>query len=367
MSTQLNPWIDADFPNVDFSQHPEDLADGIIQDDPVLEPEVVQNTRPALEDEPAPAPAAAEPEAEEPESFDLKGGGQGTIEKTKKGWRVSVDVGIGGVQNFYGKTKNEAMINMANSVASGTRKIRELNRQVKLGPVTEPQAAAPVPSVVAGHRLTDDEVFDFKTKLQSNPDLAIEEWFKIRFGVDPDTLVKKSEKGERAARELEMEAVHKDFLSRCPQYFADAGYENYRTLIGWLAKNRLSRSLTATNGDAIVADLFAHGQYTAENLEEAFTDLNDSGLLIQAPRAQTATVQQPTREPAPAPTTGRIVRQETRPRAGLGIRNNEVTASAPPPSTKPLSDDDLDNLSDAQIEELYQKAVRERQLARSRR
>lgn len=352
MSTQVDPWIDADFPqNVDFTTHPDDLADGIIQDDQVLEPEVVQNTRPSLEEQEAPAPVVAEPEAEAPESFDLKGGGQGVIEHTKKGWRVSIDVGIGGVQNFYGKTKNEAMMNMANSIASGTKKIRELNRQVKLGPVAEAPAA--VPTVVAGRKLTDDEVFDFKTKLQSNPDLAIEEWFTKRFGKSPEAVVKNSEKGEKAARDLEMEAVHKDFLSRAPEYFADAGYENYRALIGWLAKNKLSRSLTATNGEAIIADLLDRGQYTAENLEEAFTDLNDSGLLLQAPRTPA-----PATVPEPAPTTGRIVRQETRARAGLGIRSSEITSSPAPALKKSLSDEDIENLPTEEIDKLIAAEVR---------
>lgn len=355
MSTQLDPWIDADFPsNVDFSQHPEDLADGIIQEDQILQPEVVQNTRPALEDQP-PAPVAVEPEEPEtPESFDLKGGGQGVIEHTKKGWRVSIDVGVGGIQNFYGKTKNEAMMNMANSIASGTKKIRELNRQVKLGPTVEVPAAA-VPTVVAGRKLTDDEVFDFKTKLQSNPDLAIEEWFTKRFGRSPETVVENSDKGGKAARELEIEAANKGFLQRCPDYFPDEAYENYRSLIGWLAKNRLSRSLTAANGEQIISELFNRGQYTAENLEEAYTDLNDSGLLLQAPRVQTP----PAQETVPAPTTGRIVRQETRPRAGLGIRSSEISSSAPPPTIKPLSADDLENLSTEEIDKRIAQITRE--------
>jgi len=357
MSTQLDPWIDADFPNnVDFTPHPEDLADGVIQDDPILQPEVVQNTRPSLEQQQAPEPVAAvETEPEEPETFDLKGGGTGVIEHTKKGWRVSIDVGIGGIQNFYGKTKNDAMMNMANSIASGTKKIRELNRQVKLGPVADAPVAA-VPTVVAGRKLTDDEIFDFKTKLQSNPDLAIEEWFTKRFGRSPEVVVENSDKGGKAARDLEMEAVHKDFLSRCEGYYADAGFENYRTLIGWLAKNKLSRSLTAANGEAIIAELINRGHYTAENLEEAFTDLNDSGLLLQAPRAQTPA---PVQQEAPAPTTGRIVRQETRPRAGLGIRNSEVTASPAPAPKKPLSDDDLENLSTEEIDKRIAQITRE--------
>jgi hypothetical protein len=354
----INDWIDEDFPNnVDFSQHPSDLADGVIQDDPILQPEVVQNTRPSLEEQEAPTPVATvEPEPEEPESFDLKGGGHGTIEKTKKGWCVSVDVGIGGVQNFYGKTKNEAMINMANSIASGTKKIRELNRQVKLGPVGENTPAPAAAPRTAGRKLTDDEIFELKTELASNPDQALDKWIEKKLGRKLEDVAEKADRGDRAARNLELESVHQEFRQLCPNFYGDEKYENYQAIVAYLAKNKLSRTLTEGNRETVIDDLLNRGQYTAENLEEAYTDLNDSGLLIQAPRVQAPA---PVQQEVPAPTTGRIVRQETRPRAGLGIRSSEISSSTPPPTIKPLSDDDLEKLPTEEIDRRIAQIQRE--------
>lgn len=365
MNTQVDPWVDPDFPNVDFTQHAsQDLADGIIEDeDDNLHPEIVQNTT-QREEPPVPEPTPVAVVEDEPESFALPDGGSGTIEKTKKGWRVAIDIGAGGIQNFYGKTKNEAMINMAVAQANATKKIRDLNRKVKLG-VTE--SARSAPPQTAPPQLTDDDIFDLKTKFASNPDQAIEEWAKKKYGRTFGDIVRGTDSGVRAARDLEIEGSNREFLGRCPAWYADPNYENYKTLVAYLAKEKLGRALTEHNRDEILNELCVRGQYTAENLEEAFTDLNDSGLLLRAP--QTREVPEPTPTPqqttAPAPTNERIVRTETRPRAGLGIRNSEITPSTTPAARKPLSAEDMENLSDEEIEKLI--AIEKRRLLSGRR
>lgn len=369
MATQVDPWLDPEFPNVDFTQHTsQDLADGIIEVDENMHPEIVQNTTqpeetPTPEPEPTPAPVAVV--EEEPESFDLPDGGSGTIEKTKKGWRVAIDIGAGGIQNFYGKTKNEAMINMAVAQANATKKIRDLNRKVKLSVSETNQPTQTQPQ--SARQLSDDDIFDLKTKFASNPDQAIEEWAKKKYGRTFGDIVRGTESGVRAARDLEIEGANREFLGRCPTWYADPNYENYKTLVAYLAKEKLGRALTEHNRDEILNELCVRGQYTAENLEEAFTDLNDSGLLLRAP--QTREIPEPLPAPqqttAPAQTNERIVRTETRPRAGLGIRNSEITPSVAPQAKKPLTAEDMENMSDEEIEKLI--AIEKRRILSGRR
>lgn len=368
MATQADPWLDQDFPNVDFTQHTsQDLADGIIEVDENMHPEIVQNTTPPEETAPPETPSAPVQTVveEDPENFDLPGGGNGTIEKTKKGWKVQIDIGAGGIQNFYGKTKNEAMINMAVAQANATKKIRDLNRKVKLG-VTEVNRQVPT-QPASTRQLSDDEIFDLKTKFASNPDQAIEEWAQKKYGRSFGDIVRGTESGARAARDLEIEGVNREFLGRCSNWYADPNYENYKTLVAYLAKEKLGRALTEHNRDEILNELHVRGQYTAENLEEAFTDLNDSGLLLRAPR--TRETPEPTPVPqqttAPAQANERIVRTETRPRAGLGIRSSEITPSTPPQTKKPLSAEDMENLSDEEIEKLI--AIEKRRILSGRR
>ena len=360
MSTTVDPWIDPDFPNVDFAAHREDveLADSIAEVDPQMHPQVVTNVVRTPEPEPEPVAVQPEPETEDgPEVFDLTGGGQGTIEKTKKGWCISIDVGVGGIQKFYGKTKTEAMINLAKGQANATVRIRELNRQVKLGPVETAEQKPTAPATITRRELSADERVALNLKFQTDATSGIDEYFKARYGVTPDQLIEKANKGDLAARQLEMESAHNTFLAACPEYYPDAEYKNYARLVAWLAKNKLNRTLTEHNRDEIVNELLARGQYTAENLEEAFTDLHDSELLIEKPRAVTPNPQPQPAEPAAAtvPKGERIVSTTTRPRAGLGIRTGEVTPTTPPAPPKALSAEDFEKLPDDVIEKLIAK------------
>jgi hypothetical protein len=368
---EKDPWLDDEFAQPYSDPHGVALMDDLAEierEDPAqfpvqLNPETVTNI---------PAPAAPEPvqvaepvEPEEPagpEVIELDGGGTLTIEKKGKKWCASLDAGAGGVQNFYGQNKNELLVAAFKAQANATRKIRDLNRQVKLGPVAaEPQA--PKPAKPQSRELSADEVTEIALELKTNPDAALEKWLQKKTGMTSQQLSDLSRQvrdGTEAKQELTAEQVNKSFLQRNPDFFPDAKYENFSSLVEYLGKYKLGKTIpTRATGEAREAliDEFYHtllegGEWTVQNLEDAFNDLNTSGLLVSRPTP--APAPQPSAV-APAPpaaaqprTDDRIVRTETRPRASLGIRTSEAQPAAPMPT--PLSSaDDPDNMTTEQL------------------
>lgn len=382
-NTAADPWIDSDFGGVDFRAHRDDILEQYraLEDEhqtSLLLPEIVDlppadevlSTPEPVSAEPIPAPLAAETYSDEPEYMDLPDGGRVAIEKTKKGWCATLDSGSGGLEKFYGKTKNEMLQQVLVGKLNATKQIRDLTRKVKLGDGVEATAtrAERSPEPVS-RELTADEIFSIKTKLDTNPALAFEEWFQKRTGLGVEQLVQMASKGSKAGDELTIEAVNKAFISRCPDYYPDANFENFEALVAYLGKNKIGKILTLKNRDAVYQQLVNDGMWTVQNLEEAYTDLSDSGLLIEAPR--TSRVPEPVvpvvEAPAPTPAVpdGRIVRTETRPRAGLGIRQSEVTQTRPA-DPKPPQVEDLNNLSDEEISQLWNATRRESIKARAR-
>lgn len=366
---EKDPWLDDEFANVDFRNHAADLADDLAE---IQQPYVpVELETPAPEPTPDPEPVAVqpvpEPEPEGPEVIELDGGGTLTIEKKGKKWCASLDAGAGGVQNFYGQNKNELLIAAFKAQANATRKIRELNRQAKLGLTTETPKGPTKRS--EGRALTADEVVSIKLKLETNPDLAFEEWFQTKTGMNVQDLVRLAKSGQEAKLELSAEQVNKEFLSRCPEFYPDAGYDNFASLVTYIAKHKLGRAVSDRNQEEVYQTLLDGGYWTVQNLETAFHDLNDDGLLISKPRARApenvspqVSAPTPAAAPAPAPRTDeRIVRTETRPRASLGIRTSEVAPAAPPPTPKLPSVEDYDSMAP---EQLLAEIRRARQAAR---
>lgn len=370
MSTPtVDPWIDAEFGGVDFQTYHEDTimeepdSTPTIQQDPFdnSHPEVVSNLP-----EPV-APVVVEPvEPEGPEIIDLGDGSSVKIEHTSKGWVASLRTSNGGSEDFKGKTKNELIQNIAIGKLHATKKIRDLNKQVKLG-VSKDFTPAPQAVPAAPQQLTADDVFAIKTQLESNPDLALETWFQKKTGMSVKQLVELAQKGQRASIELDTEATNKTFVSSHPDYYADPSYENFTSLVAYIAKHKLGRTLTDRNKDELYESLVSSGLWTVQNLDEAYEELTEAGLLVTPPVRQetkeTPVVQQVPVTPAPAPVAAdpRIVSRVVQPRAGLGIRTSEAT-SVRTETAQPPSVDDLDNLTDAQIADLYQKSLRLRRM-----
>jgi hypothetical protein len=356
--------------NVDFGMTKDDEIDPDLSLDihPGLDPEVVivPGTPPApvvpVTPEPPPAPVI-EPEPEGPKVYQVEDGTI-TLEKEKGQWKLTVSNEIGGSpQTYWGKTKDELLVfGLGKAQLNSTKKIREQNLKLKFGPGPVRQVAAPAAPAVRD--LSADEIFELKMSFESNPDQALETWFQKKTGRTLTDLANSAQKGEQAEANLETDSVCQIFLRRNPDYFGDD--TNFDRIIQWIGKFKAGTAVPA--GPAGMYKLYYAGHWTVENLEEAFTDLSNDNLLIRAPRPVASQPPPPVavpHEPAPAPRPDeRIVRTETRPRAALGIRQNDVTPVAAPETPTAPTDEDLNNLSDSALKQLLGGVRRLRQQAR---
>lgn len=380
---EVDPWLpDNQFAQVDF--RPEvPLLDELNTIAEEIEPTVDE----ILETVPQPPPKAPE---EEPQVFTYADGSSLTVEHSKRGWKATLNTGISGVNSevFYGKTKEEMYQNVAAGKINATRKIRELNRKVQLGmerpQPRQPQASTPKPVV---RDLTADEMMQIKLDLASNPALAFDKYFQLKTGMSVEQLAQlakgadvKSDKGIQASDSLETEAIAKAFLEEHPEYYPTQ--DNFMSLLAWLAKYKLSTSLTRENAQQVILDLLHNDFWTVETLDEAYDALLEGGLLetkqeepedaFNEPELNTQPSTQVERiAPKPsgqvdtniAPNDERIVRTVRRPRAGLGIRQVEATGTVTT-SPKPPSEEELENLSDKEVEALFNSVRRERSRSR---
>jgi hypothetical protein len=370
----VDPWlvnadgtVDPFSSNIDFGMTSKDEIDdpddfnldiqpGLTPDVVIAEGGVVR--QPQAPSEPVVPAAPVEPEG--PEVIDLDDGGSITLDKEKGQWKATLDPGNGAnPEVFWGKNKDGLVVNVLKAKLNATKKIRELNKQVKLAGVPPRPVAQPVVTAT-GKALSADEIFEIQTQLGSNPDQALELWFQKRTGLSVNQLVDLAQKGANAEANLRTEAVSREFLNRNPDYYPDN--RNIELILKWLGKFKIG------NPNATMHDLDAAGQWTVENIEEAFADLSSDGLLVQAPKPPKAPRQAETTppvavplEPAPAQRPDeRIVRTETRPRAALGIRTSDITPAAVPQTPTAPSDEDLNNLSDEAIKALLGGVRRQR-------
>ena len=384
----VDPWlvnsdgtVDPFSSNIDFGMTKDDEIDDpdtniSLDIHPGLSPEVVVVEGGVPRQPVAPVEVVAPPpEPEGPEVIELEDGGSITLDKEKGQWKATLDPGNGAnPEVFWGKNKDGLVVNVLKAKLNATKKIRELNKQVKLGGPSarpQPQTPAPVPTA-SGKALTADDLFEIQTQMQSNPDLAIETWFQKKYGRTFGDLVQKSDRGSSADASLRTEAVCRGFLNRNSDWYNDPESQNFIKLVQWLSKYKLGKVIP-DNTDVTpgMFELDSTGWWTVESLEEAFADLSGDGFLLKAPRLPKAPqhVETPPpvevrSEPVPAPRPDeRIVRTETRPRAALGISRNDVTPVAAPAETAP-SVEDLESMTDDQIKALLGGIKRNRVLAR---
>lgn len=347
-------------------------------DDPGLQAFLAANAEvPAPEPAPAPVaaptpePAPAPPVDKGPEVTRYEDGSTMAIEKTSKGWKVTLDPNVAGMnpEVFYGDTKEGLFQNMALGKINATKQLRKIKREARLGSPDsgQPPARAPETPAPASRILTADEIFEVKNQLESDPDLALQTWFQKKYSMSFDDLVRLARQADqtatRAMNELDTEGVARAFTEEYPEYLNAP--ENYHALLGYLSKQHLGRVMGSnqTDFDAVMNDLVQRGVWTVKNLGDAFETLSEDGLLISAP--ETRPTVQPAAEPtpappapeptpaAPAPTNPRIATVRTRPRAGLGIQPTETTPVGPRLTPKPLSDEDLNDMSDEQIDAAF--------------
>jgi hypothetical protein len=296
--------------------------------------------------------------------MDLEDGTQLVLSKDKGVWVGSVVGRAGSAQVYKGATKNKLILEVLKAQANATKKIREQNAKIKFGSIPAKAASAPQPPQSAPVRqLTADEIFEYQTLWKSDPVAANDFLLQKTRGVTMDQVLnlaqQGAQKGSYAANQLTAEQANKTFLTNNPDYYADTNFQNFNLLLQWLAKFKLGESIRKGDEEAVFNKLISTGNYTAENLEEAFQDLKNDGLMIQAPRQPKTpspeTVEPPPpvavqHEPAPAPRPdSRIVSQVTRPRAALGIGRNDVTPVKPPESPNAPSAEDFENMTDEEV------------------
>jgi hypothetical protein len=312
-----------------------------------------------------PAPDVPEPELDgSPKVFQVEGGGTLSMEKGSKGWQATLNTGIEGAreQVFYGKTKDELLVNFGKAQLNATKKIRSQDQRLKLG---DP-APAPTPSVayqgpVTVRELTADERFEFKTIFDADPIRAMDFYNEKRYGMKPEQFAQRLNDTTTARKQTVAglaNATASLFVRNNPDFYPDAEGVNYLKMVRYLGRQNLNRAVTKDNASQTVEDLQEQGFWSLEALEAAKDDLNESGLLLTKPAASTpaptpvAVAPQP--EPVPpvtAPVPPRVIPPVERPRAAnLGLR---VTGNAPPsaPETAP-SVDDPSNLTDAELDQV---------------
>lgn len=369
MSTERDPFLDDSMGvPLDTRTGPQHIADlgRIAEEHPEFAPtaeEVLEADGPAPQPQPEVIPIP--PAEDQPEVFDIEGG-QVTIEKTGTGWKATLKGKR--TEVFKGKTKSELMTNVLAGKLNASNQLDKLNKQLKLGKVVDAPTPPEVRTPVFNRKeLTANDVFEIKTALADNPDLALETWFQKKYGksfTDLMTLVERisidSQKGVEANEELTVEGVSKEFLAANTDYFVCP--VNSSNTMYWLLVNKLRRQpTTSDNFGTISAELVAKNLYTVENLTEAWDDLKDSGLAEFEPDEDDQLEVPPAPVPVPrpqpvvpaSPANPRIASERRVTRGGLGIRPGSISVPAPEPVVdRAPSVDELDNLSEAQLFEL---------------
>jgi hypothetical protein len=205
---------------------------------------------------------------------------------------------VGSPHVYYGATEQEVSDKMADAIASGTLKIRELSLKEKMeaGALKVPEGAelddhlpAPKP-----RELTADERFKVSEKLK-DPSTVVEGYRELHQAVTgrtPEEDAKAKEILERDAAISAIKAEGQAFCESHPEYFS-----------------------TPTNGKIIASFLAARKlAMTKKNFEIAFVELSSDGLLETFPEEP---------EPEVVP-----VKQETKPVVA------EVTPRTEAPVTK---------------------------------
>jgi hypothetical protein len=345
---QLSPIVD---------EHPElaPTPEEVIQADGAPAPVVV------------PVPVVAVPD---PEVHEYPDGSTVSLEKTNKGWCATLDSGGKAPEKFYGRTKDDLLTNVLAAKLHASQHIRDLSKKIKLTARPEPQVS-PQPQAQP-RQLTQAEIEEVKTQLATNPDLAFSNWFQKKTGLNPEELVSLVEQGRFAREELDSEGVAKAFMAAHPEYYPDPEFKNYLAIVGYLSKVKLRQTLDESSRDSVnntMRQLIRGGYWTVEDLEEAYEELSEDGLLETVPDVQDdeEEITPPPAAPQPVPVVPvapakpaaptstpdpRIAARRVGQRAGLGIRESQV--SRPPQETqRPPSDDELENLTDKELQELF--------------
>lgn len=179
------------------------------------------------------------------------------------------DPGVGGTQKFTGTGASPAeavadcLAQIKKAHIHATQKIHSQDRELK----------------EKASRLTEDEKFVIQKQMQSEPEKAIALVVEKEFGMTPAearAMKAKIDAQERAAAD---ETVKRQWVQAHPEYFEKyANNENAQRMERWLRSQ-------------------ANGVVSTENLNAAYADLKESGLLKEkaAPAEPTPALPKPVR------------------------------------------------------------------------
>lgn len=239
-------------------------------------------------------------------------------------YRKEIDLGDGsGVQVFKSDTLEGLNDELATAHANATKKIRELNLELK---AFKSNATAKEP--------TADEEFILSQELTTNPSKTIQKLV--------DQELKRREQVAQSSREQGEKdiATSDEFMARNPEYSRTPA--NSQRLVKYLETYKLG--------------------VTVENLETAFTDLNKSGLL-ELKSAEVSTEEGATDDTETNTATARIEQtverttvsepvQRKKAASGLSARGRVV---APPARSTEPTEKDMYSMSMEELKELGNK------------
>lgn len=175
---------------------------------------------------------------------------------------------IGAPHVYEADTEQELLDKMAEGIANGTKKIRELTRQAKYAPIEAPkpkdgaEIAEPIPEFKP-RQLTADEKFELAQQFRDpeKMDEAFDRLYEARTGRKPADAAKIEQETYINSRKAREKAETEAFLESHPDYYQCE--KNKLAIIDYIARNNLA--------------------WRAKNLDIAYQELKTDGLLVEAP------------------------------------------------------------------------------------
>jgi len=327
-----DPWEQNDFAPLDLRTGPDHLA-RLISEDANANPDDFPAAPVAEVVDPALAPVEPIQYAASEEVV-MEDGTTVTTTNDVEGWHATVNPGNGKtLQVFHARTERELIKALMVAQANATKKINQQEARLKLVRKVDTPPAKP-----ASAELTADQLFEIKTIAQSDFVAAFNKMleYSAGTGVTLSQFIKWAKAGQTAEQKIDKAEIANEFFNARPNYLRSKKNENQ--MLEYLSENTL--------------------EFTAQNLIEAYDRLLEAGLLDVAVKPKpAAAITVPAPAPPPAPVVG-IQQPAGRAKAAYGIRPDEVTNVPSPAADKAPSVEELENLPDDQIAQLFAGVVR---------
>lgn len=255
--------------------------------------------------------------AAEEETEEVEQGEEETEQEAPKVFRREIDLGDGsGKQVFEAGSLEDLVEKLANAQANATRKIRDLNKELKSKPKPEPPVK----------ELSADEEFVLAQEMMATPSAAIKKLFKQMVGMDITefrTAVDRVNAFESAQKDQEARnTAGNNFLTAHPEYVQTEG--NTR---------RFARAV-----NLLISEAKAEGTEIdyPTLLENAYRDLSENGLFETKSQSVPVAKEPTETEVSRIGKPGEVVPQQRRKGSSISTRGR---SSVPAKNTEPTLDD----------------------------